>query len=74
MEYIEGGELYSILKTHRRFNEDQARFYLAEIILGIEFLHIELDIIYRLETFLIFYKNNNNVINRDLKPENILLK
>lgn len=39
MEYIEGGELYSILKAQRRFSEDQARFYLAEIILGIEFLH-----------------------------------
>jgi len=39
MEYVEGGTLRSFLSRRKRFNEDEARFYLAEIILAVNFLH-----------------------------------
>ena len=38
-EYMPGGELFYHLRKQRYFSEDKARFYIAEIILGIEFLH-----------------------------------
>ena len=33
------GELFSHLKKEKRFSEDRARFYAAEIALGLEYLH-----------------------------------
>ena len=47
MEYLPGGELYTLLRRHRRFTEDACKFYLTEVICGIEYLHKELDVIYR---------------------------
>lgn len=49
MEYIPGGELYTHLKRRetKRFTEEQTVFYAAEIILALEYLHTDLDIIYR---------------------------
>ena len=45
MDYCPGGDLnFHIIQN--LFEEDEARFYIAELILGIEHLH-ELDIIYR---------------------------
>ena len=49
------------------FSEDIARFYIAEIILALEYLHTK-DIIYR---YLSVFPNIKYF--RDLKPENILL-
>ncbi|CAM1308982.1 AKT3 (predicted) [Pycnogonum litorale] len=46
MEYVNGGELFFHLSRERIFNEDKTRFYGAEIILAIEYLHKE-GIIYR---------------------------
>lgn len=46
MEFMQGGELFYHLSKQRRFNEDVARFYIAEVIVGIEYLHNE-GIIYR---------------------------
>eukprot|EP00002_Diphylleia_rotans_P035017 TRINITY_DN7590_c0_g1_i4.p1 TRINITY_DN7590_c0_g1~~TRINITY_DN7590_c0_g1_i4.p1 ORF type:complete len:436 (+),score=83.28 TRINITY_DN7590_c0_g1_i4:214-1521(+) len=46
MEYMAGGELFYYLKLYGRFTESQTRFYLAEIILGLQALH-EYGIIYR---------------------------
>jgi len=37
--YLPGGELFYHLRKQRFLNEDQARFYVCEVILGIEFLH-----------------------------------
>ena len=37
--YIEGGSLFSHLRNCKRFNEDVARFYAAQIILAANFLH-----------------------------------
>jgi len=47
MDYKSGGELFAILQRDGgRFEEDRVRFYLAEILLGLKFLHAA-NIIYR---------------------------
>lgn len=46
LSYIPGGELFSHLRRAGRFSADVTRFYLASIILAIEYLHAK-DIIYR---------------------------
>ena len=46
MDFINGGELFSHIAKAKRFSEERARFYTAEIILALEYLH-EMDIIYR---------------------------
>jgi serine/threonine protein kinase len=38
-EYMPGGELFYHLRKERYFSEDKTRFYISEIILGIEYLH-----------------------------------
>lgn len=57
LDYVPGGELFSYLRKFRRFDEPTARFYAAEIVLVLEFLHEE----------------QGGVAYRDLKPENLLL-
>jgi serine/threonine protein kinase len=39
MEYMPGGDLYSLLKAMSYFEEDMAKFYMAEIVLAVEYLH-----------------------------------
>ena len=39
MEYCEGGTLGSLMSRLQRFDEDMVRFYAAEIILAVKFLH-----------------------------------
>ena len=39
MDYIKGGELYEHLKDNTRFPEEQAKFYIANIAMGIGHLH-----------------------------------
>lgn len=46
MDYINGGELFSHLQKKKKFKPDRARFYSAEILLGLEYLHNQ-GIIYR---------------------------
>lgn len=46
MDYISGGELFTHLYQRDKFSEDEARIYIAEIIIAIEHLH-KLGIIYR---------------------------
>lgn len=46
MDYYNGGELFFHLRKRGKFNEAQAKFYLAQIVLAIEFLHSK-KIIYR---------------------------
>ncbi|CAI8038472.1 RAC-beta serine/threonine-protein kinase A [Geodia barretti] len=38
-EYVQGGDLFYHLSRERVFSEDRTRFYGAEIILGIQYLH-----------------------------------
>ncbi|RAQ51559.1 serine/threonine-protein kinase PRKX [Aspergillus flavus] len=47
LDYCPGGEIFSYLRRARRFNENTAKFYAAEITLTIEFLHDVEGIVYR---------------------------
>lgn len=46
MEYVNGGELFFHLSRERVFSEERTRFYGAEIISALGYLH-ENDIVYR---------------------------
>ncbi|CAO0795321.1 unnamed protein product [Mucor circinelloides] len=46
MDYVPGGELFSILRKNQRFPDHVAKFYAAEVLLAIEYFHSK-DIIYR---------------------------
>mmetsp|Transcript_45399 Transcript_45399/g.52222 ORF Transcript_45399/g.52222 Transcript_45399/m.52222 type:complete len:528 (+) Transcript_45399:136-1719(+) len=46
MEYCRGGELFQHLRQSRKFSEDRAKFYAAQIALGLGHLHSK-NIIYR---------------------------
>ncbi|KAF9016411.1 kinase-like protein [Hymenopellis radicata] len=58
MEYVPGGELFTLLRDCGKFTENQARFYLCEILMALVFLH-ELKIMYR------DLKTENILIGRD---------
>lgn len=46
MDFIEGGELFSLLRKSQRFPNAVAKFYAAEVILALDYLHAQ-HIIYR---------------------------
>ncbi|EER17036.1 cAMP-dependent protein kinase catalytic subunit, putative, partial [Perkinsus marinus ATCC 50983] len=46
MGYVNGGELFSLIRKGERLLNEDARFYAAEIVLAFEYLH-SLDIVYR---------------------------
>jgi len=46
MEYVPGGMLFAHLRSHEMFSEKMARFYTAEVMLGLQHLH-SLAILYR---------------------------
>ncbi|RCH97932.1 camp-dependent protein kinase catalytic subunit [Rhizopus stolonifer] len=46
MDYVPGGELFSFLRKSTKLEEDVAKFYAAEVLLVIAYLHSK-DIIYR---------------------------
>lgn len=46
MEYVNGGELFFHLSRERIFSEERTRFYGAEILLALDYLHSQ-GIIYR---------------------------
>ncbi|CAD7702361.1 unnamed protein product [Ostreobium quekettii] len=46
MEYCEGGELYALLCSRKRLQVDAARFYAAEVLLALQYLHL-LGFVYR---------------------------
>lgn len=46
MEYVNGGELFFHLSRDRIFSEERTRFYGAEILLALDYLHSQ-GIIYR---------------------------
>jgi len=39
MPFIQGGELYKIFKARKRLDEDTVRFYAAQIIMAVGYLH-----------------------------------
>ncbi|CAG8491661.1 12803_t:CDS:2 [Ambispora leptoticha] len=46
MDYVVGGELFSVLRKTQRFPDHVAKFYAAEVLLAFEYLHSK-DVIYR---------------------------
>ncbi|KAL4443164.1 hypothetical protein ABPG74_002231 [Tetrahymena malaccensis] len=46
LEYCGGGELYSLLSSKRQLNEQQTKFYAAQLVKALEYLHSH-NIIYR---------------------------
>lgn len=58
MEYVLGGELFTILRRAQKFPNDIAKFYAAEVILAFEYLH-SMNIVYR------DLKPENILINKD---------
>jgi serine/threonine protein kinase len=46
MDYLTGGEMFFHLKNERRFPEERAKIYAAEIVMGLDHLHSH-NIIYR---------------------------
>ncbi|GME97908.1 unnamed protein product [[Candida] boidinii] len=46
MDYIEGGELFSLLRKSKTFPNRVAKFYAAEVLLALEYLHSK-NVIYR---------------------------
>ncbi|KAI9312729.1 kinase-like domain-containing protein [Dichotomocladium elegans] len=46
MDYVPGGELFSVLRKSKRFPDHVAKFYAAEVLLAIEYLHAK-DFVYR---------------------------
>jgi serum/glucocorticoid-regulated kinase 2 len=63
LEYCPGGELFNLLQKKKQLNEDQARFYSAQMVIAIEYLH-QNNIIYRE-----YWK----FVMVSLKPENVLI-
>lgn len=57
IEYAGGGQLYQKLKRDKRFDETTTKQYMADIILAVEYLHIQ----------------DPPIIHRDIKPENLIL-
>lgn len=47
MEYVPGGRLSDYLTSFKRFPESVAQFYAVEVILALDYIHGELDTIYR---------------------------
>lgn len=47
LDYIPGGELFTYLHSCGKFFQDQAKFYAAEVLLALEYLHEKMDAIYR---------------------------
>lgn len=46
MDFINGGELFFHLQKEEKFSDDRVRFYCAEIICGLEYLHVK-GVLYR---------------------------
>lgn len=47
LEYASGGELFRHLELEKFFSEDVASFYIAEIVLALDYLHNTVGVIYR---------------------------
>lgn len=47
MDFCSGGELFTQLRKRGKFTEQMSRFYAAEVLLALEYLHDKLGIIYR---------------------------
>eukprot|EP00967_Tisochrysis_lutea_P005772 scaffold6845_cov41-Tisochrysis_lutea.AAC.3 len=57
LEYIIGGELFTHLRKAGKFGNDHTRFYAAQVVMALQYLHGQ----------------DPPIVYRDLKPENLLL-
>jgi serine/threonine protein kinase len=57
LEYIPGGNLYDLIKKNERLSEQDAIYYMRQVVAAITYLHSQ----------------PTPVLHRDIKPENILL-
>ena len=80
MEYLNGGDLFSLLRNLGCLDEDMARIYIAEVVRP--FLTLQIFALHRIEVELIQmifqvlaleYLPSVNIIHRDLKPDNLLI-
>lgn len=46
LEYVQGGEMFTYLRKYQRFSNQVAKFYAAEVLLALEYLHSK-NVIYR---------------------------
>ncbi|TPX40982.1 hypothetical protein SeMB42_g05796 [Synchytrium endobioticum] len=46
MEYVAGGDLFSYLRRVQRFSEDDTKFYTAEVVCALDYLHQQM-VVYR---------------------------
>eukprot|EP00057_Strongylocentrotus_purpuratus_P019024 XP_011673498.1 PREDICTED: RAC-gamma serine/threonine-protein kinase isoform X2 [Strongylocentrotus purpuratus] len=73
MEYVNGGELFFHLSRERIFTEERTRFYGAEIVSALSYLHAQ-DVIYRdlkLENLLVDEEGHIKITDFGLCKENI---
>ncbi|XP_021927617.1 beta-adrenergic receptor kinase 2-like isoform X1 [Zootermopsis nevadensis] len=47
VEYYPGGDMSNLLSEKKRFTENEARLYMAEIVLAVEYLHHQINVIHR---------------------------
>lgn len=47
MELVRGGILLSYINQKKRFKEEMAKFYAAQVVLALKYLHYEIKTIYR---------------------------
>jgi serine/threonine protein kinase len=47
IDYMAGGDLFSHLKQRIRFSEEITKFYAAEVLLGLQYLHEKMNVTYR---------------------------
>lgn len=74
MEYLNGGDCAALIKSLGSLPEEWTRNYVAEVVLGLEYLH-QRGIVHRYVAYL-FYASNISLICRlysDLKPDNLLI-
>lgn len=73
-DYCSGGDLSRWIKKKGKFDEDVVRFYAAEIVLALQYLHEKLNIIHRdikPENILITYDGHIKITDFGLSKGNI---
>jgi serine/threonine protein kinase len=74
MEFLPGGELFSYFRTVRKFPSQTVKFYAAEILLALEYLHsihIVSEPVNQSNHHILSIPNSQAY--RDLKPENLMV-